>query len=166
MKNIYFLKHAFAGQPEAVEVDDDRPLTKSGITKMEKSAESIANIVKSFDLIISSPLKRADQTASIIAREIGYKGKIEHSDFLRPGAQIGGLMSSLAKYGRAQKQSILLIGHDPDISKMISSLTGINPDSIEFTKSAFCNIEVTSFSARAKGKLIWLLQPKLLRMIT
>jgi phosphohistidine phosphatase len=161
-----FLRHAFAGQPEAPEIDDDRPLTKSGIIKMEKAAESIACIVKSFDVILSSPLKRAHQTATIVAREMGYKDKIEHSDILRPGAQIDGLMNSLAKYGRAQKQSILLIGHEPDLSKIISSLTGMTPDSIEFKKSAFCNIEVTSFSSKAKGKLLWLLQPKLLRKIS
>ena len=166
MKKLYFLRHAFAGQPEAPEVDDDRPLTKSGISKMEKSAESIASIVKSFDVILSSPLKRAHQTASIIAREMGYKDKIEYSDFLRPGAQIDKLMTSLAKYGREEKQNVLLVGHEPDMSNIISLLTGMPPGSIEFKKSAFCNIEVTSFSARAKGKLLWLLQPKLLRKIS
>lgn len=165
MKNIYFLRHAIAEQREAPENDDERPLTKTGIAKMEKAAESIANIVKSFDVILSSPLKRAHQTAMIVAREMGYKDKIEHSDLLRPGAQIGSLMGSLSKYGKKEKMNILLIGHEPDMSKMISSLIGMSPDSIDFKKSAFCNIEVTSFSARAKGKLLWLLQPKLLRKI-
>ena len=166
MKNLYFLRHGFAGQPEAPDVDDDRPLTKSGILKMEKSAESIASIVTSFDVILSSPLKRAHQTALIIAREMGYKDKIEHSDLLRPGAQIGKFLTSLEKYGKEEKQSVLLIGHEPDMSNIISLLTGIPAGSIEFKKSAFCNIEVTSFSASARGKLLWLLQPKLLRKIS
>lgn len=165
MKNLYFLRHAIAGQRDPQGNDDERPLTKSGITKMEKSAESIASIVKSFDLILSSPLKRACQTATIVARKIGYKEKIEFTDLLRPGAQIGNLMSSLSKYGKKEKTSILLIGHEPDMSKMISSLVGMSAESIEFKKSALCNIEVSSFTAKAKGKLVWLLQPKLLRMI-
>jgi phosphohistidine phosphatase len=166
VKNLYFLRHAIAGQHEAPENDDERALTASGIKKMEKAAENIAKIVKSFDVILSSPLKRADQTATIVAHAVGYKAKIEYSDLLRPGAQIGTLMSSLAKYGNKEKQSILLVGHEPDMSKMISSLIGTSPDSIEFKKSALCNIEVTSFTAKAKGKLVWLLQPKLLRKMS
>lgn len=166
MKNLYFLRHAIAGQHEAPEIDDEKALTESGIKKMEKAAEGIATIVKSFDVILSSPLKRAAQTATIVARAVGYKEKIEYSDLLRPGAQIGSLMSSFAKYGNNAKESILLVGHEPDMSKMIASLIGTSPDSIEFKKSAFCNIEVTSFTARAKGKLVWLLQPKLLRMMS
>ena len=85
--DLFFLRHAIAVQRGTSEYpNDDRPLTKDGIRKMKKAARGIATLVDSFDVILSSPLVRAYDTARIAADAVKYTSDIEQCGELLPGA--------------------------------------------------------------------------------
>jgi phosphohistidine phosphatase len=164
MKNLYFLRHAIAvphgtqGYP-----NDDRPLTEEGIEKMKKAAKGIKNIVDKFDLVLTSPLKRANETAILAAHEMGCEDKIEVTKMLLPGCTLKNLMLHLSKYDN--KENILLVGHEPDFSSMVSSLIDSSYPTVLFKKGAMCMVEIDNIPPKKPGQLVWLLQPKLLRTL-
>src|SRR6201998_860517 len=96
---IYFLRHASAGEhlinPKK---DEKRALDKDGIEQCGYVGRALAAIDAQVDVIISSPLKRATQTASLVGNEIGYEGKLQIEDSLRPGATFADFRKLLNKY--------------------------------------------------------------------
>jgi phosphohistidine phosphatase len=164
MKRIYFLRHATAvlsGTPGYP--NDDRPLTDEGIAKFAKSAKGIASLVDTFDAILTSPLKRAHETASILAREMNIEDLIHIADNLRPGANLRQLLTSLSKYKSARQ--VLLVGHEPDMSSMISQIAGSAQPVVFMKKGAFCRVDVDAFPPKSPGQIVWLLQPRVLRKL-
>lgn len=161
---IYILRHAIAvprgttGYP-----GDDRPLTDEGIAKMTEGAKGIKLVCGGFDVIVTSPLIRAHDTAKITAEAVGYNKDIIVTDYLLPGAPQRNLFSLLGKYSDMEK--ILLVGHEPHLGYLASSLLGINESAVEFKKGGLCRIDVDDIPVKKPGKIIYLLQPKELRMI-
>ena len=148
---LYLLRHAIAverGTPGYP--NDDRPLTEDGTAKMVRAAKGIAQVIGPPDLILTSPLIRARDTALIAAKALGSEDRVELCDLLRP-----------AKYKRFKK--ILLAGHEPDLGVLASTLIGASRPVIEFKKGALCAIQLTSLPPREPGKLLWHLTPKQLR---
>jgi phosphohistidine phosphatase len=161
---IYILRHAIAvprGTPGYP--NDDRPLTEEGIAKMTEGARGIKLVCGGFDLIVTSPLIRAHDTAKIAAEAVGYDKDIIVTNYLLPGAPQRNLFSLLEKYRDTEK--ILLAGHEPHLGYLASSLLGINESVVEFKKGGLCRIDVDDFSLKHPGKIVYLLQPKELRMM-
>src|ERR1700734_1997197 len=115
---IYFLRHASAGEAfPNPKKDEKRALDKDGIEQCGYVGRALAAIEAQVDVIISSPLKRATQTASLVGNELSYEGKLELEAALRPGASFADFRSMLAKY--AKYQSILVVGHNPNLSEFL-----------------------------------------------
>jgi phosphohistidine phosphatase len=161
---IYILRHAIAVQRGTTAYpNDDRPLTDEGIEKITEEAKGITKIIDGFDIILTSPLIRAHDTAKITAKELNCENKIEICKQLLPGSSIKSLFSYLSKY--KNKEKILLVGHEPDLGYIASALLGIETSVIEFKKGALCRIDVFSIPPKEPGTLIWHLTPKQLRML-
>jgi phosphohistidine phosphatase len=161
---VYILRHAIAVQRgTAGYPNDDRPLTDDGKDKMEKAAKGIAEIVDDVDAILTSPLIRAHDTARIAARALGAEQKIEVCKELLPGGSLKGLLAFLSKFKALN--SIMLVGHEPDLGYVASALLGSEKPVVEFKKGALCAVEVSTLPPRSSGKLIWHLQPKHLRSL-
>lgn len=161
---IYILRHGIAvsrGTPGYP--NDDRPLTEEGIEKMTEAAKGIAKFVKKFDLIVSSPLIRALDTARLTAKAVDYKDDIVISKYLLPGSSNNNLLDFLSKY--KSKKSILLVGHEPYLGLLASGLLGIGDSVIEFKKGGICRIDIDSMPPHSPGMLVWSLAPKQLRLI-
>ena len=161
---IYILRHGIAvprGTPGYP--DDDRPLTEYGIEKMKAGAKGIARVVGGFDVIISSPLLRALDTAKITAKAAGFKDEIVVTDVLLPGTS----MRSLFKFvdGYQDKEKVLLVGHEPQLGSIASKLIGAAGSVIEFKKGGICRIDISGLTTGEKGILVWSLTPKQLRLI-
>lgn len=164
MVKLYFVRHGIAvpaGTPGYP--NDDRPLTDEGIEKMTEAAKGIAKLIPKFELIMSSPLKRACDTANIIAKEINYKGEIEISKVLLPGCTAKSLLNYLVKY--KDKENILIVGHEPDFGMIASALIGSNSPVVVFKKGALCRIDLDDLPPKQPGQLVLLLQPKTLRAL-
>jgi phosphohistidine phosphatase len=149
---LYFLRHGLAGQNGDPKYRDDslRPLTAEGQEKMQRAALGMQRLGLTFDTILSSPYLRAKQTAEIVAA--AYSIKISLTDNLLPPASIKKLLQEI---GTAYPKStnILVVGHEPHLSSMISALLGSKPLDIDLKKGGLCYLTVSE----ERGMLHWLL---------
>jgi phosphohistidine phosphatase len=159
---VYFLRHANAGQPLAnPKKDEKRALDKEGIEQCGMVGRALAALDVQVDAIISSPLKRAAQTASLVGNELSYEGKLQLEDALRPGASFTDFRKLLEKY--AKLDAIMVVGHNPSLSEFLGrgiSETGCEAG-IELKKAGVARVEMDRTSAR----LQWYLTPKVLRLL-
>ncbi len=143
--------------------DSERPLTEDGIKKVAKAAKGLKKIVPDIACIFSSPLKRAFETAIIVAQEYGFKKKIEVIKELAPGGSMKMLALTIAEHKACN--SILLVGHEPDLSVMIGFMLGSMNISIVLKKGAVARLDMDGLPPENTTKLVWLMQPKQLRAI-
>ncbi|RJP27822.1 MAG: phosphohistidine phosphatase SixA [Candidatus Omnitrophota bacterium] len=163
---LYFIRHAIAidrNDPH-VKSDAERRLTKEGIEKMEQAAEGLKKIVPRFDEMYSSPYLRARETAEILEQVFTDSPSIQITSDLAPGMDFD-LLPNLTK-GYSPNSRIALVGHEPDLSEMISMLVaGHSYGVIEMKKGAVCRVDIAGKPEAGCGALVWLLQPKQLRML-
>jgi len=112
---IYLLRHANAGEQKLNPAKDEkRPLDKLGIEQSHDVGRALAAMNISVDAIISSPLRRATQTAAVVANEIGHEEKVLTDPALRPGATYEQFQELLRRHSR--KDAILVVGHNPTMT--------------------------------------------------
>jgi len=164
MIRIYLLRHAIAvSRGVRPFPNDDRPLTDEGIKKMSRAVQGMRKIIDNVDTVLTSPLIRARGTAKIVAKALKMESRIEVCDVLSPGSSLKRLLLTLAKYKR--KKTILLVGHEPDLSYLASALLGKNIPVIQFKKGSLCCIEMPAIPSQREGILLWHLTSRQLRMI-
>src|SRR6266542_3158537 len=116
---VYFLRHASAGQSKSNPTQDaKRPLDKEGIEQCSDVGRALASMDVQVDAVVSSPLKRATQTASLVANEIGYEGKLILSPALSTDARFEAFRQLLEKH--AKQDAIMVVGHNPSLSQFLS----------------------------------------------
>jgi len=160
--NIYFLRHASAGSHKAnLAADERRPLDPDGIQQCTVIGSTLAALEVKLDLVISSPLKRASQTAELVAREIGCEDRIEFSDALRPEADYRGFQQLLQ--ASAKKDEIMMVGHNPSLSEFLSLLIsgGASHTAVDLKKGAVAKVPMDGNSS----PLQWCFTPKAARAI-
>jgi len=148
---LYFLRHGEADWPDWKKPDDERPLTKHGKKEMREVAAFLKRVKAKPDLIVTSPLPRASQTAEIAAD--GLKIKRREDKLLEPGFGRADLERLLKKY---PEESLMIVGHEPDFSEVISELTG---GSLKLPKAGIALVDLNR-SWRG-GRLLWLIPPKI-----
>jgi phosphohistidine phosphatase len=160
---IYLLRHASAGESKLnLAKDDERPLDKLGIEQSHNVGQALAALEVSVDAIVSSPLPRAAQTATIVAGELGCEDKVVPDDMLRPGAGYEQFENLLRRYSRSQ--AIMIVGHNPSMTEFLNQfLLGEGaPNAIELKKGAIAKLEKTG---GGPAVLKWCMTPKLIRSI-
>jgi len=162
---IYLVRHAIAvehGTPGFA--DDERPLTEEGIDRMQRGARGLARFVDPPELIVSSPLLRARQTAEILAVALQSRHALTEWTVLTPDATPTQTMTHVNKHA-SENSTMMLVGHEPHLSALAATLLGASADAIAFKKGGACAIECPIKVARGTGKLLWLLTPKQLRQL-
>ena len=168
--NLYILRHANAGTRRTNPVIDvKRPLDKEGKQQCILVGSYLNALKVQFDLIVSSPLKRALQTASLVGTETGYDTKILISEALSPSGGVAAFQKLLA--GQTGYENVLVVGHNPNISAFLGSLIGgrtINDlgiagnsarPRIRLRKGAIARVDLS----QRPGMLQWLVDPRILR---
>jgi phosphohistidine phosphatase len=159
---LYILRHGIAvdhGAP-GFDNDADRPLTLKGRRKMEQIAEAMLALDLSFDLILSSPYPRARQTAEIVAGAFQEHKKLEFTDTLTPDGSHKQLVE-LIKHLEPEPGSVLVCGHEPYLSGLISLLlSGDTELSVTLKKGGLCKLSIASLQPGRCATLEWLLTPK------
>ena len=164
---VLVIRHAVAEDKEQFrrtgESDDLRPLTAEGRRKMKGAARGLHELAPDIDLLATSPLTRADQTAEIVAA--AYKGlKTTTIRHLRPDAPIQSVLKWLATGKRGS--AVALVGHEPQLGMLIGwLLTGIQKSFVEMKKGGACLIEMDESMRPGRAKLLWFLTPGQLRSI-
>ena len=111
---LYLIRHGIAADKAAYDNDEERPLTEEGRKKTRKVAQQIRNKLH-FDLILTSPLLRARETAKIL-QDIGLSSQVEEFLPLAPDGNIQEWVSWLQQRRQTKNdQSIALVGHQPDL---------------------------------------------------
>jgi len=157
---IYFLRHANAGERLSnPKKDEQRALDKAGIEQCGYVGRALAALDVQVDVVISSPLKRAAQTASLVGNELSYEGKLQFEDALRPSASFADFRKLLDKY--AKYESLMVVGHNPNLSEFLGrSISEAGCEAVvELKKGAVAKVEM----GRHLAALQWCLTPRVLR---
>jgi phosphohistidine phosphatase len=160
---IYFLRHASAGKSKSnSKQDDKRPLDKEGIRQCASIGRALSALDTQVDVILSSPLKRAAQTASLVANELGHESNIVFTDALGKDAEYEAFQELVRKH--MKRDAIMVVGHNPTLSTFISRvLSGAGNDrAVELKKGAVARVE---YDGRKPGSLEWCLTPKAVETI-
>lgn len=150
---LCFLRHGEADWPNWTKPDDERPLTDFGKKEVRQVAKFLNRLKMKPDLIVASPLPRALQTAQIAAEQL--KTKLRQDEALEPGFGMSELRTMLKQHG---SKILMLVGHEPDFSSVISALTGA---SLKLSKAGVALIDIDPEAE--EGKLLWLFPPKFAR---
>jgi phosphohistidine phosphatase len=156
---LYLLRHGIAEDHAASGRDPDRALTEEGRHKLRRVMKRAQSAGVSPSLIISSPYKRALETAEIAASELDYKGKIQRSGTLVPDSSPPSVWSEIREH--RNESALLLAGHEPLFSQTVAFLLGSTQEMIEFKKAALVRIDIHSFGPQPQGVLQWMLTAKL-----
>jgi phosphohistidine phosphatase len=166
--DMYLLRHAIAVArgTEGYDNDADRPLTTKGEKKMYRIAEGMNSLGLTFDLLLSSPILRARRTAGIVAEVFGLKKKLRFSDNLGTGGDEEDLIRELiGEYGACK--ALLLVGHEPDMSTLISVLvTGTPECAVTMKKGGLCKLTTDALHYGRCASLEWLMTPRQLTRIS
>jgi phosphohistidine phosphatase len=154
---LFLLRHAEA-QPDAAD-DEKRTLTAKG----SKQARSIGKFCLEHgfvpEIILSSPLVRAEETARLVARELNVPKLVQIEESLRPGMTAELVFSCLEKY--SEKASIMLVGHEPDFSSLAGALIGGHAESVHFRKATLMGVNLQKLKSGA-GTIEFLIPVKCL----
>ena len=164
---IVIIRHGIAEDQETFaksgQEDALRPLTKQGRQKLRKAAGGLKQIVPAIDMIASSPLLRAAQTAEIIS-EAYDKTRILQIAALAPRKPPAALLDWLNAH--RSEATVALIGHEPHLSTVLSwLLTGLQESFIVLKKGGAALIEIDAPVAAGRAKLLWMLKPSQLRAL-
>jgi phosphohistidine phosphatase len=159
--NLYLMRHASAGVPrENPVLDAKRSLIKEGKDQCMLMARMLNAFKVQVDVIVSSPLKRAMQTAQFVGTEMGYEAKVEVSKALAPNASYADFQQMLAKY--ADREGILAVGHNPNVFQFLGKLVTNNGGAaIRMRKGSVARIDLD----RHPPLLQWLIDPRMARSI-
>jgi phosphohistidine phosphatase len=160
---LYLVRHGLAeARGEAWPDDSKRPLTERGIARLRKSGRALARLGVTLDVVLTSPLVRARQTAEIVAGAFSPHPPLVNVDALLPGGSPAAVATEIEKHGR--RRHVLIVGHEPGIGELTAWLIGSrNP--IAFKKGGVCRIDVEGGTMRGAGALRWMLSPKILRAL-
>jgi phosphohistidine phosphatase len=156
--HLYFLRHGLAGQRTDWHGGDfARPLTEDGTKRMLREAAAIKKLKPGIEVIITSPLVRAHQTANIVAKKLNLLDRLFTEELLKPGFRPDALQEIVKKYAAAG--TLLLVGHEPDFSTVISHIIGGGRVVCKKGGLAFVDLHKPY---ELQGELVWLIPPRLL----
>jgi phosphohistidine phosphatase len=158
---LYLMRHANAGlRRENPVLDAKRALIKEGKEQCMLMARVLGALKVQVDVIVSSPLKRALQTAQFVGTELGYEAKVEVSPALGLDADYATFLKLLAKH--AGREGVLMVGHNPNVFQFLGRLvTGNGGAAIRMRKGSIARVDVD----RHPPLLQWLIDPRTARSI-
>jgi phosphohistidine phosphatase len=165
---LYVLRHGIAVEPgtPGYATDADRPLTPEGERKMRQIVGAMEALGLSFDLILSSPYVRARQTAEIVVEVLKARKKLELSNSLTPDGSTKKLVELLNSI-KPSPESVLVVGHEPFLSGLISLLiSGREAFAVVMKKGGFCKLSTESLKPGRCAALEWLLTPKQMALMS
>jgi phosphohistidine phosphatase len=161
--SLYLVRHGIAAERgDAWPDDSKRPLVQRGVVRLRQAAAALTRLGVTFDVVLTSPLTRARQTADLLAGGLAGRPAVHTIDSLSPGGSYAAFLEDLARHGR--RSHIACVGHEPDLGQFAARLIGAKRP-IEFKKGAICRIDVDALPLSGPGHLRWFVTPRMLRRI-
>lgn len=162
---LYLVRHAVAAERGPDYPDDNlRPLTEEGVTKFARAVAGLREFGVTLDVVLTSPLQRARETADLLVAGLRPKPKLVVVDALAPDHTLAEVMAAVGKVASSGRGAsrLALVGHEPDLGAMAARLLGAR-GTMEFRKGAVCRIDVDRAMPSGPGTLRWFLPPRALR---
>jgi phosphohistidine phosphatase len=164
---LYLMRHAIAHDvgADGSRTDAERTLTAEGRANTRAAAQAMRRLELDFDAIWTSPLARARQTADIVAEVLKKPHCLREVPELALGAAPERVIQALLRLERSS--SVLLVGHEPDLSRLVAFLVwgSLDADRLDFKKGALCRVDGRFGLGGGKATLRWFLTPKQLRLL-
>jgi phosphohistidine phosphatase len=164
--NIYLLRHAHAldvGE-SGVEKDEERPLSDQGRQQMAVVADAVQRMGLKFDLVLTSPLRRAAETAQELCRHLGMPDSaLMTCSPLEPGGSSKKLMKRLRSF---EANEVVLVGHSPDLGEHAAWMIGSRRTEVLITKAGLAHVRCDAPPRKAAGALVWLLTPEIITALS
>jgi phosphohistidine phosphatase len=164
LETIYIVRHGIAEDYSAAGSDAERRLTEVGIEKTRRAALGLERIGVTPELILTSPLRRAEETARIIAEVLGG-APVRQTATLAPGGRFDEIVAEMTKAPKPAQ--VMVVGHQPDLGMLASLLAAGDAESayLPFRKAGAACFEIAGSPASLHGTLQWFLTPAQLRAI-
>jgi phosphohistidine phosphatase len=164
---LLIIRHAIAEDrdvfAESGAPDEDRPLTAFGKRRMRRNVRGLRRVAPQIDVLATSPLVRADQTARIVAEEYGLS-EVETVEALRPDARLRDLLRWIAK--QPADAVVAVVGHEPHLGTLVTWLiSGVELQGVSIKKGGAALVEFQKKPSASGGTLEWLLTPAQLRSL-
>lgn len=159
--DLLVIRHAIAADPADYPDDSVRPLTSEGKKKMRQGADGLRSLVPAVDVLATSPLTRAVETAEIVSKVYDDLALVT-VPALAPGQPAAAVAQWLDQ--QRHHNVVAVVGHEPGLSRMASwFLSGSERGFIELKKGAACLLSFAGPIGAAGATLVWALAPSQLR---
>jgi phosphohistidine phosphatase len=156
---VYLLRHGAAEEERSGLNDADRALTQDGRRKLRQTLRTAARADLQPTLVLTSPLKRAVQTAEIAQEVLNYTGELLQTEALMPSSHVEEVWNELRDH--RDEAAIMLVGHNPQFSDLAGYLLGAPNVQIDVKKGSILRIDFDNFASQPNGVLRWFLIAKL-----
>ena len=161
--SLYLVRHGIAAARGPSWPDDTkRPLTPKGTTRVRQIARGLQRLDVDIDVVLTSPLVRAKQTAELLADGLKPSPTLHVTSALSPGVGPAALVEALQSYRKAR--GVALVGHEPDLGEFAAWLTGAEAP-LPFKKGGICRIDIPSAHGHGSGQIVWFATPRMLRAL-
>jgi phosphohistidine phosphatase len=164
---LFILRHGEAEQrSSSLAGDRKRPLTSSGKLEISEIAKALKIIGLKFDLVITSPLKRAYDTATIVSEVFNIGNKVQVWNELAPEGQKTELYRKISEL--REEYIVLMVGHQPLLGEITDDMIHrgkSSPCNLLLKKGGIVRIRLKTKSNVPKGELRWVITPRILKNI-
>ena len=155
---LYLVRHAIAEERGPKWPDDGkRPLSARGVARFREVVRGLRAVDVRVDVVLTSPLLRATQTADLLAAGLEPSPPVEIVEPLAPGVTPKALAGVLS---RAKRARIAVVGHEPDLGALAAHLVGASRP-LAFRKGGVCRVDLDG--PGGPGRLAWFAPPRILR---
>jgi phosphohistidine phosphatase len=155
---IYLLRHGIAEDAQPGHADSERALTSEGREKLRRVLKRARAAGAAPDLMLSSPYRRAIETAGVAAETLAYQGKVVRTQALLPEASPFDTWEEI-RSRHHDERSILLASHEPLMSSLTAFLLGSPALQVDMKKAALVRVDLDRLGPQPKGVLRWMLTP-------
>jgi len=161
---LYLVRHGMAAERGPKYPDDRlRPLTPAGVKRFAAAVPGLLELDVVIDFVLTSPLVRARDTATLLAAGLKPKPAMMEIEALAPGGRHQAVMEAIKTHAKRHRR-LALVGHEPDLGELAARLLGAR-GIVQFKKGAICAIDVDGATPGGPGTLRWLLTPRALRAL-
>lgn len=159
---ILLFRHGPAGKADAAQWPDDRlrPLTRRGVKRTTLAAHGLSRLVDTVDLVVTSPLTRAADTARIVGDIL--EANVQTLDALSPGVSERRVIEFLKRH--ASRKTIVMVGHEPGLGRLAGTLL-IGAGTLPLKKAGACALLCESEIGPGQAELVWFMPPSMLRRL-
>lgn len=160
---LYLIRHGLAGERGTYPNDDERPLTEEGRQKTHKIAKRLKELGLHFEVMLTSPLVRARQTADLLM-EVKLADRLEEFPALGHGGDLQDWLTWFESWRSSSQAPLALVGHEPDLTTWAETLLwGRADDRLILKKAGVIGLLLPpTGEAIGNSQLFWLAPPRLL----